>query len=73
MVRVRQQTGETVTIDKMEAVEILGLDGRLAAVVIQDRKGTIHVAYPGDPLFAGYCRVYGMQPAQLHKHFESVR
>ena len=68
MVRVRQQNGDTVAVDKAEAVEILGLDRRLAAVVIQDHRGAIHVAFPGEPLFNAYTRVHVVPAAHVHKH-----
>lgn len=72
MIRVRQKNGATTEVPTSEAVEILGLDGRLAVVIAQDRKGTIHVVYPGDPMFVGYCRVHRMHPAKVHKHSSEV-
>ena len=73
MVRLRQQNGETTSVDRLEAVEILDMEKHLAAVIIQDRKGLIHVAYPSDPLFVGYCRAHGLKPARVLKHnFEST-
>jgi len=71
MIRIRQQNGESVDIDRAEAVEILGLDRRVAAVIIQDRKGSIHVSYPGELLFTGYCRARNLAAARVHQHSAS--
>jgi hypothetical protein len=68
MVRIRQQNGDVTEVDSTHAVEILGLDKRLAAVIIQDNKGSIHVSYPGDALFNGYCRMNALKPAKVHQH-----
>lgn len=68
MVRIRQQNGETVDVDETVAVEILGLDKCLAAVIVQDRGGAIHVVFPGEPLFTAYSRAYATPAARVHRH-----
>ena len=70
MIRVRQQNGSVVEVTAAEAVEILDNDKRLAVVIMQDRKGTTHVAYPGDPLFTGYCKTQGVTAARVYRHGE---
>lgn len=66
--RVRSQDGATTDIDKSEGVEILDDEGLLAAVVLTDRKGTVHFLTPGDVLFNAYIRSNRLRPAKVHKH-----
>jgi hypothetical protein len=66
--RVRRQDGSTVVVDKAEAIEVLDEHGRLAVVVLVDRKDTTHILTPGDALFNAYCRSHGMVAGQVHKH-----
>ncbi len=68
MVRVRQKDGTVVDVTATDAVEILDLDRRLAVVITQDSRGSIHVSYPGEPLFSGYARLRGLPVAQVHQH-----
>ncbi len=68
MVRLRKQNGETVLVNKMEAVEILDWEGNLGALVLSERSGTIRILTPGDPLFTAYCRAHGTAVANVHVH-----
>jgi len=68
MVRVRKRNGETVDLTHNQAVEVVDSDGRLGMVVLSAKKDTVRVLVPGDPLFTGYCRTNGIEPAKVHFH-----
>jgi hypothetical protein len=68
-IRIRRQNGDVIPIPDSAAVEILGDDGGVAVVITTDRKGTIRVIVPPDPLFNAYCRTQGAkQSARVHVH-----
>jgi hypothetical protein len=69
MMRIRRQDGSTLPVQADEAVEILGLDGKLAVVIYTARKGTVKVLVPPDPLFTAYCKSQGLeQAARVNVH-----
>lgn len=70
-VRVRRQDGSAVQIKPTEAVEILGLDGKVAVVIYTARKGTIQVLTDPDPLFTAYCRSQGLHKSDKVKVHET--
>ena len=68
MVRLRLQNGTTQPVQKLEAIEILDSEGRLAMVVFANRRDTIQALMPGDPVFTAYCRAHSMGAARVHRH-----
>lgn len=69
MIRVRQNNGDVTEIPDGVAVEILDTQGRAAVLFIQHpTRGAVQVAYPGEPLFTGYCRVNNLLPSKVQRH-----
>jgi hypothetical protein len=66
--RLRNQNGETQDLTHLDAVEFLDTGGNLGAIITTDKKGTVTISVPGDPLFIGYCKTHGMKACKTHRH-----
>lgn len=65
-IRIRTKSGKVYTVDETAVLELCDAAGNLVAVgTIDDRTHVVHIAYPGDPGFARYKRIFEKEASKI--------